>query len=209
MGTSQTVWLSCPVSATIDTVSVRRYRCGWRLACRSARQPAGELAVPVSGAGSSTGRGSLPRGRLVPCPGCGGRMGWKKGFGRVCSRICWTGWMRRGRRRCCRSRRRVRSGWRITSRMAAIRLPGVRRQRPADPHQPPRQRSRPAGVPGKGLPRHRAAGRGSLNVLLTIRIPTTLNHRQRRLYEQLREQDTTGEQAATRQGPAASRHAAR
>lgn len=63
-------------------------------------------------------------------------------------------------------------------------------------------------VPGKGLPRYRAPGRGSLNVLVTIRIPSALNQRQRRLYEQLREQDTAREQAPARQAPTASRHAA-
>jgi hypothetical protein len=45
-------------------------------------------------------------------------------------------------------------------------------------------------IPGKGLPRYRAPWRGSLNVPVTIPIPTTLNQRQRRLYEQPREQDT-------------------
>jgi molecular chaperone DnaJ len=61
-------------------------------------------------------------------------------------------------------------------------------------------------IPGKGLPRYRAPGRGSLNVLVTIPIPTTLNPRQRRLYEQLREQDTA--RAASRSPdrlPAAAR----
>lgn len=53
-------------------------------------------------------------------------------------------------------------------------------------------------VAGKGLPRYRAPGRGSLNVLVTIRIPAALNSRQRRLYEQLREQDTAREQGAAR-----------
>ncbi len=66
-------------------------------------------------------------------------------------------------------------------------------------------------VPGKGLPRYRAPGRGSLNVLVTVRIPTTLSPRQRQLYEQLREQDISenGTAAADQQAPAAGGHITR
>jgi molecular chaperone DnaJ len=48
-------------------------------------------------------------------------------------------------------------------------------------------------IAGQGLPRYWAPGRGSLNAVITVRLPQTLTLRQHRLYEQLREQDTDAE----------------
>jgi len=44
-------------------------------------------------------------------------------------------------------------------------------------------------VTGKGLPRVRGHGRGSLNVTVIVGIPRRLSPRQRQLYEQLRAED--------------------
>ncbi len=41
-------------------------------------------------------------------------------------------------------------------------------------------------VRGKGLPRYRGGGRGSLNVTVTVDVPRRLSERQRQLYQQLR-----------------------
>jgi molecular chaperone DnaJ len=60
-------------------------------------------------------------------------------------------------------------------------------------------------VPGKGLPRYRAPGRGSLNVVVSVRVPTDLSPGQRRLYEQLRDQDADEAAAAGAQRAGAAR----
>ena len=52
-------------------------------------------------------------------------------------------------------------------------------------------------IAGQGLPHHRAPGRGSLNVVIAVRLPQTLTQRQRQLYQQLREQDTHADDEAT------------
>ena len=56
-------------------------------------------------------------------------------------------------------------------------------------------------IAGQGLPHYRAPGRGSLNVVIAVSLPQTLSLRQRRLYEQLRNQcaDTGGEASAAAQ----------
>ena len=55
-------------------------------------------------------------------------------------------------------------------------------------------------VKGKGLPRFRGHGRGSLNVTVIVDIPRGLSPRQRQLYEQLRAEDAG---AADQSGPSA------
>ena len=55
-------------------------------------------------------------------------------------------------------------------------------------------------VKGKGLPRFRGYGRGSLNVTVIVDIPRRLSPRQRQLYEQLRAEDAG---AADQSGPSA------